>query len=745
MEQNPSSLNIKKRHLIMGTIALLIVLSVAFSFFSSNKMINESSPLVDATMEIKLNATLAHLWFEEIISGDRTEKIEDVINYIDLAIWYANAMLEGGQNQEGLFIPLTDAMMRKEAAGVVELLKSLKEKTYQRNKMIETSGIGGELDQQYDRFFYDFINKIDNVESMIQQEIRDDFGRFKFVQLFLITFICISIMFAFLLQFRFEQEQKRHFIELRHEKRRAENNSAWLKTTMNSMGDGVIITDEKGLVTYLNPVASSLTGWLFKDAVKRQTTEIFHIVNEQTQEPVEDPIQMVIRNNVVVGLANHTELISKDGRRWPISDSAAPIFDQDSNLSGVVLVFQEITAQKKAEIEKANLEAQLRQAYKMEAIGTMAGGIAHDFNNVLAIILGNVEMALFNITNCNPAKHHIEQISIAANRAKEMVKQILAFSRQKIGIKKPHDLFKLVEESMKSLRSTLPSSVQLKISMPETCGNEKREGQSVLADPTQIHQLLMNLCINAVQAMEEKGFLEVSINSILFQEDIPPNRPGLLPGKYIQLSVADSGPGIQKEVMANIFDPYFTTKDVGKGTGMGLPVVHGIVENHHGKIFVESEPGEGATFHVFLPASDAKPKPQKDEIGPLLEGTERILLVDDEDTLALVGKEILERLGYSVTSISDSVEALKLFQKDPEAFDLVITDQTMPTLLGSELAQRLLKIKPGLPIILCTGYSSQIDREKALQIGIRGFASKPVNRKNLASLMRSLLDSPEEC
>lgn len=728
------------RYIILCVVMVTILSAMAFSLYNSDRMINKYVPLVDATMLIKFEATTAHLWFEEIISGDRNEKFEDITNHIDQAIWYANVMIEGGENPEGTFIPLSDKALKKEVKSTIELLMEFQEITTQRYNAFEAAGVGTEIDQKYDKLFKIFIGQIDNVKKLLQGKIKESFRRYHSIQIALIITVLMLTYFLILTLNNYDREHKEDLIKISEAKEKAEKSENWLKTTMNSMGDGVIITDHNGIVTFLNPVASSLTGWHVNDAKNKKMTDVFNIVNEQTKKPLEDIVNTVIRKNVVVGLANHTELIAKDGTVWPIADSAAPIFDHDNNLLGVVVVFHEITAQKKAEAEKEILEAQLRQAFKMEAIGTLAGGIAHDFNNILAIIIGNADMAQDDIPSTNPAQHNIDQVLEAATRAKKLVRQILSFSRQGEDKKEPYYLCRLIEENMKSLRSTIPTSVELKIEIPSKCHEKTSDCLMVLVDPTQIHQLLLNLCVNAVQAMDEKGTLNIKVDEVTFRDNVPNDRPGMKPGTYEYLSVADSGTGMSPDIINKIFDPFFTTKDVDKGTGMGLSVVHGIVEGHGGHIYAESERGKGSIFHIYFPITDVAQVEKIKKDSPLPVGVERILLVDDEPMLASVGKEMLERLGYSVATKTDSLEALELYKKDPEQFDLVITDQTMPNMTGIEFAAQLLKMKPTLPIILCTGYSSKVDKIKAKQTGISDFASKPLKRRDLAILIRKVLD-----
>ncbi len=740
MEKYKSTYQKWMHYILIGFVGISVLFIMGYSIFSSNRMVNTYAPLADAAMEVKLETTTAHLWFEEKISGDRFASFDEILGHIDTAKWYAAAMLEGGRNTEGEFKPLRDPVLRQEVKEGLEYIERFERITHKRYEAYASSGIGTEIDQQYDRVFKLIIHQLDDVETLLQQKIRSDFGHYKAVQILLMIVAAVLSMIAVFSQFRHDREMKKSFFRVNEARERAEESEVWLKTTMNSMGDAVIITDHKGCVTYLNPVASSLTGWLLSEARDRKMTEVFHIVNEYTKEPVEDPVNMVIRNNVVVGLANHTELISKDGKVWPISDSAAPIFDQDRNLRGVVVVFHEISAQKKAEAEKTRLETQLRQTFKMEAIGTMAGGIAHDFNNILAMILGNADMARDGIPAGNSVRHNVDEILKAATRAKDLVKQILSFSRQETHKKEPVYLCRFVEESMKSLRSAVPASVTQRVLVPGKCGGEGPECHRVLADPTQLHQLLLNLCVNAVQAMDEKGVLEIKVGEGDLGAHIPPDSFND-DERYVHLSVSDTGCGIRPEMMDRIFDPFFTTKEVGEGTGMGLSVVHGIVEGHGGRIYVESEEGEGATFHVYFPVTHEKAEPKAVESGPLPMGNETILFVDDEKMIVDIGKEIIESQGYAVTAFTDSVEALELFKEDPEKFDLVVTDQTMPNMTGAELAEQLLRIKPDLPIILCTGYSNRIDKTRARKLGIGEFAEKPFIREDMLRLIRKLLDA----
>ena len=389
---------------------------------------------------------------------------------------------------------------------------------------------------------------------------------------------------------------------------------------------------------------------------------------------------------------------------------------------------------KQTEEETKALQSQLLQAQKMEAIGTLAGGIAHDFNNILGAIIGYTELATACIPQEAEATRHLGKVMNASERAATLVKQILAFSRQANIEKIPLKPRQIVEEAIKLLRPSLPSTIKI---------NQKIDTatKSILADPTQVHQILMNLCTNAFHAMEQTGgTLEITLqDTSLASEDLQ-HKPEIQPGAFVLLSVRDTGPGIPQKIRDKIFDPYFTTKAAGKGTGMGLAITLGIITSYGGFLTCESEIGKGTVFEIYFPAINQEIASNVGSVEISLPGTEHILLVDDELLLADLGTMILEGLGYTVTMRTSSLEALALFQSQPEQFDAVITDQTMPDMTGMDLAKRMLQIRPELPIILCTGYSNLITGEEAKAEGVKGFIEKPMTKKAIATLLRKILD-----
>lgn len=386
-----------------------------------------------------------------------------------------------------------------------------------------------------------------------------------------------------------------------------------------------------------------------------------------------------------------------------------------------------------ADEEKKTLQAQLIHAQKMEAIGTLAGGIAHDFNNLLSLILGYAEMARFASPPESMVAQKLDKVLEAGHRSVALVQQILAFSRRMDTERMPLNPVHIVKEAIKLLRPSLPSTIAIKQQIDTA-------DRQILADPTQVHQILMNLCTNAFHAMEQTGgTLEITLKDCELSQNDLQQYPEVHPGRFVVLSISDTGTGIDPEIWDRIFDPYFTTKEVGKGTGMGLAIVHGIITSYGG--FITNENLEnGTVFHVYFPAIEQELVPEVRPVETAPSGTGHILLIDDEEALVELCKAMLEQLGYEVTVRTNSLEALAIFLDQSNRFDAVITDQTMPGMTGINLAKRMLEIRPDIPIILCTGYSTLVSEEQAKAVGIREFASKPLTKTKIATLLKKVLD-----
>ncbi len=427
--------------------------------------------------------------------------------------------------------------------------------------------------------------------------------------------------------------------------------------------------------------------------------------------------------------------VKKDGQLLWVKETVQQRIDPHQG-EMLLLSCEDITDRKRAEEALVRSEKQLRHTQKMEAVGTLAGGIAHDFNNILGAILGYAELATTQVGNNQQLAGYLDEVLTAGHRAKELVKQILAFSRRSDQERQAIDLHVIVEESLRLLRATVPATIEIR-------AQESSDTAVVFADSTQIQQVVMNLCANAEHAMRENGgILDISLSTVELGEQGSSEFPDVKPGRYVRLTVGDTGQGISPYLLERIFEPFFTTKVSGEGTGLGLAVVHGIVVGHGGGISVRSEVGEGTTFIVLLPKLDLEILPHTKVAVDWPRGTGRILFVDDEEMLAKWGEQLLTHLGYSVVAMTNPHEALELFRDQSGQFEVVVTDQAMPTMNGEAFARALLEVREDIPIILCTGFSHTMTADKAKLLGIREFLMKPVNGVVLAELLQSLLNTP---
>jgi PAS domain S-box-containing protein len=497
---------------------------------------------------------------------------------------------------------------------------------------------------------------------------------------------------------------------------------------MSHMPGIAFIKDGQGKYVYANEQMCSL--------VNKSVEDIIGLTNEDLFPP--ETAAQLSRNDAHVHsqkapITAEESLVLK-GRRVHYVTIKFPFPMPEGSLSGVAGVGVDISEIQQAREEKTALETQLRQTQKMESIGTLAGGIAHDFNNILSAIIGYTDLSMQDIPENDKLRYHLEQIMQAGFRARDLVKQILMFSRQSEQDPQPVKLSLIVKEAAKLLRASLPTTIDFKVHI--TAKND-----IALADATQIHQILMNLCTNAGHAMREKGgVLSINLAALEFNNQTVVVDTELLPGPYLKLTITDSGHGIPPEILKKIFDPFFTTKSRGEGTGMGLSVVHGIVKNHGGAIDVSSEPGQGTAVCVFFPRLEAALEKKEDPATPFPTGNERILVVDDEVIIVDMLQKSLSRQGYTVVTKTSSWDALATFKADPESFDLIITDQTMPKMTGIELAKEALRVRPEIPIILCTGFSHILDEEKAKDMGLVEFLLKPVITKDMMRAVRRALD-----
>jgi PAS domain S-box-containing protein len=497
---------------------------------------------------------------------------------------------------------------------------------------------------------------------------------------------------------------------------------AYFRSLIENGLDIIMILEADGTIRYLSPSIERVLGYNPEELIGRPGFDLMH---------PEDVPRITCEHNELIQSPGAVKSVEyryrhKDGS-WAVLEGVGKNLLQDSAVAGVVVNSRDITGRK-------HLEGRLRQSQKMEAIGTLAGGIAHDFNNILGIILGFAEMALMDVAEKSTVREALRQMLKASHRAKDLVKQILAFSRSGEQERSAIHLGLVIKEAMKLLRASIPTTIEIY--------QEVASNGVVLANPTQIHQIVMNLCANSSHAMRSNGgTLGISLSDVNLDSSPDTCSLDLQNGPYVKITVWDTGHGIDPLTMERIFDPYFTTKSHGEGTGLGLAVVHGIVKSLGGALDVHSQVGEGTTVHVFLPRLDATESiPEEDPGMRLPVGNEHILLVDDERDLLEIGKLMLTRLGYRVTTRTSGVEALELFRNKQGAFDLIISDQTMPNLTGTEFVQECQRIRPGIPVILCTGYTEWISEEVARERGIGALLMKPVAAQSLATTIRKVLD-----
>jgi len=515
-------------------------------------------------------------------------------------------------------------------------------------------------------------------------------------------------------------DQRQERIE---ERRRAQESQKLLATAVEQAVDAIVITDPSGNIQYVNPAFEKVSGYERNEVIGQNPR--FLKSGNQPEAFYRDLWKTISAGKIWRGAFTNK---TKDGRLIHDETTISPVKDSAGKIVNYICVKKDVSA-------IIRLQTQLAQSQKMEAIGTLAGGIAHDFNNILFAITGYTELAMEGLPEGSQAQSDLQRVLHSSMRAGDMVKQILAFSHQGQPERKPLDLASLIKEGLKFLRASIPSTVEIRQKIALGLGK-------VSADPTQVHQVLMNLCTNAAHAMRDgKGVLSISLSSTQVDTAFAEKHPPLVPGPYITLVVSDTGRGIPPDLLDRIFEPYFTTKPTGEGTGLGLSVLYGIVRSHGGIVTVVSEPGQGASFTVYLPVVEEEEAEEETAVsGEYPIAHERILLVDDEQILVDMGQAVLERLGYEVVPQTSPIEAVEVFRSDPERFDLVIMDLTMPKMTGVELATELTAIRPDVPLILCTGFSEKIKDEAAKEFGFRAILGKPILKKDIAKVVREVLD-----
>ncbi len=501
----------------------------------------------------------------------------------------------------------------------------------------------------------------------------------------------------------------------------------YLEIVFRTSPDAIVVNSADGYVVMANDSVYDVYGYR-PDELIGQHSSILTPEDENGWKESIDLVEQVFEQGSVRNTMRRRK--HKDGAIIQVETSVVLLKDADGTVSGSVSSTRDIT-------DRNRVEEQLLQSQKMEAIGTLAGGIAHDFNNILGAIIGYAELSQDLPTAGDDLQQNLSQILKASGRAKNLVQQILAFSRKSTTEQRPLQLHLIVKEALNLLRSSIPATISIKSDIATA-------NDIVIADATQMHQIVMNLCTNAAHAMRQKGgMLDVTLKAIDLDDQIVRAYADIPAGPYVRLSIRDTGTGIPRDTLGRIFEPFFTTKESGEGTGMGLAVAHGIAKSLNGDIKVYSEQGKGTVFHVLLPRVQEKGAVPEVSGRSAPRGNERVLLVDDETVLLDVGEKLLSSLGYQVTALNSPLDALELFKKTPDGFDIVITDQTMPDMTGYELGQRLKELRSDIPVILCTGYSDMVTAESAIAGGLQAYVTKPLNRLSIAETLRSALEEKE--
>lgn len=523
------------------------------------------------------------------------------------------------------------------------------------------------------------------------------------------------------------EELREKVLELREEiteRKRVEaalqKNEKQLQIILESNPDPVVVYDSEGRTLFVNPAFTRVFGWEFSEVENRTIPFIPENLEDDSKKWVQTPLD---KDGPI---SFETKRLTKSGKILDVVVSAASTMEAGDKRGRMIINLRDIT-------DKLRMKGQVQQTQKMQALGTLAGGIAHDFNNILAAIMGFTELAMMSVDDEKLLRENLEDVLLSGQRAKELVQQILTFSRQSKQEQKPIRVKPYVKEALNLMRSSLPTTIEIR--------QDLQSDALISGDAIQIHQVVMNLCTNASHSMgKDGGVLEVKLHDVELDSDFASLQADLSPGPYIKLSVGDNGCGMPVEVLNRIFEPFFTTKGESEGTGMGLSMVHGIIKSHGGEILVRSDPGIGTTVDIFLPIIEISDTQQKGIQTEVPKGTERILFVDDEVVITRMGRQLLEGLGYEVTVRTSSVEAFELFRAKPDYFDLVITDMTMPNLTGDQLTRKINAIRPEMPIILCTGFSANMDRYKAELLGANSFLLKPISKNELARHVRNALD-----
>ena len=714
--------------LILG---LMSIAMLAWTLWQVDRRTAENLAAARTVTDLQSTVAYWHLWLEEHLTDDPYIDLDrDVRGNQDLAMRLASMLLRGGRRDNGdVVLPLSDHRSREQAAALEAALIEFRNLSERRLADPDNAGVGTPIDQEFDANFQQVKVHAEKLRQLEDQYLERDRANFRLRVLLTVGTWAVIVIAAALGLWGRERRRQQAADTLRTSQR-------WLATTLSSIGDAVVTTDLDGRIFFMNPEAEKLTGWPRDEASGRPIAEVFRIVREDLQ-PVENPVARVLRTGESVGMTNHTVMVDRDRQEChAIDEGAAPIRDDQGQLLGVVLVFRNVSTRRQTEKALRQREAELRQAQKMEAVGRLAGGIAHDVNNYLGAIRGYCEVAVLKSETGAALAARMAAAVETADKVSALIRQLLAFSRRQPVQPEVVDLNRVVTDLEPLMRRLLGEDITLTTRL-------ETDLWSIEIDPSQLEQTLVNLLVNARDAMPKGGAIAVESGNVELDSGELEGQPAASVGRYVRLTVADTGCGIPDEDREKIFDPFFTTKAESGSSGLGLATVYAIVEQNGGFITVDSRQDEGTRFEIYLPASDAVAAPQrKIRAEPARRaGPARILLVEDNEDMRSSTLALLEALGHDVRTAADGEEALQVLDGGEE-FDLLITDVIMPGLSGKALYDRVVRRQGEIRCLFISGYTDNVMLRHGLSQDRVHFLQKPFSFDELSRMIVEVLESP---
>ncbi|MEM7349501.1 MAG: ATP-binding protein [Acidobacteriota bacterium] len=706
-------------------LGLLSIAMLLWTHRLSERRTVQDLAVVSTLNELQNAVAYWHLWLEEYLTDDPYVVLDrDVRGNQDDAMRLAGELLRGNATKN--LVPLEDPRLAKVARDLEQALTRFR--NLSEDRLRQNAGVGTELDQAFDDEFHQVRDHSETLRQLLERQLEQGRTAFRHRVWLTVGVWVLIVAAAGAALWRLERQRRSAEETLR-------TSQKWLATTLSSIGDAVITTDLEGRVFFMNPIAEKLTGWPLEEAAGRAIEDVFQIVREDNHQPAENPVAAVLRFGESVLMTNHTVLLDRHRAEcYGIDEGAAPIRDDAGQLLGVVLVFRDVSERRQAEKALHQREIELQQAQKMEAVGRLAGGLAHDVNNYLGAIRGYCEVAVLKSESGAALETRMGSAIETCEKVSALIRQLLAFSRRQPVQPEVVDLNRVVEGMEDLMRRLLGEDVALTTRCAQQLG-------AIEIDPSQIEQLLVNLLVNARDAMPTGGRILIATDNAELAEGEVEKQPERKPGRYVRLTVRDTGSGIPADVQEKIFDPFFTTKRDTGSSGLGLATVYSVVQQNGGFVSLESEVGEGTTFEIYLPASResaiAQPATASASVAPT--GPVRILLVEDNEDMRASTRSLLETLGHAVQVAPDGEAALALLANDHEPFDLLITDVIMPGISGKELLDRIRQRHGEVRCLFVSGYTDNVMLRHGLDHERVHFLQKPFGFDDLACKIAEVL------